>query len=138
MVSIKWIFEMILLSIMGIEDLKTQHIHMFWLILFTISGFLFASFGKTVVELSVITGLFLLISGIIVRKISKGGVGIGDIWLIAALPLWESGDRLLAICLLAVILSGIYSIVLTLWNHSIRSVAFVPWVGISGFILYWT
>lgn len=137
MVSIRIIFEWILLLIMGIQDYRRQEIHIVLLILFTVIGLAICFIEKSLVQsgITMMCAFLILTAGLLVRKCSKGGIGMGDIWLLSALALWEFGYRLSDICIVAVILSGINSFVVYFWKQPQKAIAFVPWVGVSSLLL---
>lgn len=137
MVSVKMLLEFVLLLVMSIQDYRTQEIHMGFLFLFTGMGFIFCIWQQNEMQIMIriLCGLWILGIGFLVWKITKGGIGLGDVWLISCMALWETGTRLWEICVLAIMLSGIHSILMYLWKQTSKTIAFVPWVGISTVVL---
>lgn len=137
MVSIKYIFEFVLLGVMGIEDLKKQEFHTLWCFVFMIAGigFCLVLYGFRHLLVSVVCGIWIVLIGILIRKITRKGIGGGDVWILAILPLWENDNVLWTIYVLAIVLSGIYSAVITIWKQTQKTIAFIPWIGVADFFV---
>ena len=136
MVSVKIGIEWFLLLIMSIEDYKTKKISVCLLVSFMLCGFgsMLLLNDRSMIYMSLFCSIWIGILGLIVYKVSKKGIGFGDIWLMTSLPFWETGMRFFYICILSIVFSGLCSIFLYLKKSSNSEIAFVPWVGMAVFI----
>lgn len=126
------------LSIMSIEDIRRREIRRIWLIGLGIAGTVFAIVSGDIdgawYLLRLVPGLVCLL----VAWITKEQVGFGDASLILILGLYCSVMELLNVCMIALSLAGIVSLILlTIAKKSKKyELPFIPFILLSRMVVF--
>lgn len=130
MVWIRILAEGSLLTVIGYQDYRHQDLSVVWLTVFSIAGVLWSLYINAALA-AVLISIWVLCTGILAKKASHGGVGNGDLWILASMPYWEQGISLWAVYGLALLLAGVYSVWMLIKASERDGFAFVPCVWIS-------
>ena len=114
-----WISHSLALAILGyltFEDVKKQKVPLFMLLAFLLTGAaLKAVMDPRGLPLSLLLAFWLLLGCLVARKLSQGGLGQGDVWILFSLPFWKEGSSLFAVIAAAFISAALYGTVRYGW-----------------------
>jgi len=124
-----------LLLRLSVEDIRTGFLHDRWVFPLALSGLCMAILGQRTI-VSAVAGA-LLGGGLllVVRILSHGGIGGGDVKLAAALGIWTGLSGILPALFVAFVLGSFWGIVLLLRGCGRRAkLPFGPCLAIGGII----
>ncbi len=132
MVCLRELTGILLLSIMSARDIKEQKIHIMWILVFAVFGCAMCYLvRKEAFFLSLGTSAWIAGCCFLASKVSRNGIGRGDIWLLSLLPVWKEGDDLILTFFLAFVCAAIYSLIRFGIRDRTRRFAFIPWISIG-------
>jgi leader peptidase (prepilin peptidase) / N-methyltransferase len=136
--KIQWVIKGILgimLIICGISDIKSRKISLSIVIFSFISMVIFISFNKEVSYISGLGGVLVGVFLLILSRITKGEIGIGDglIFCVTGLGLgmWDNLCLLVYSLFFASIFAGV--VLVTKWMDKKQVIPFVPFV-LAGYL----
>ena len=124
-----------LLLRLSVDDIRTGFLRNKWVALLAAAGLVMVLFGQ-VALLSAVSGALLGGGGLfVVRVLSHGGVGGGDVKLAAALGIWTGFEGILPALFIAFLLGSLWGIVLLLRGSGRKAkLPFGPCLSVGGTI----
>ncbi len=127
MVFLIRVLEILLLGIMAFTDLRERYVHVGWLVLFSLGGIMSSILQGSPLLLQALCGAWILGSCLLAGKLSHGGIGGGDIWILTVLAFWENGIGLWIVLGISFILSAACALLLRKRKNQ-EDMPFVPFV----------
>ncbi len=127
-----WVRELAAGALLGwltLEDIKTKKLPMAGLIGFLAGGILLSILldGRRIL-IQGLLALWILGCCFLATRISKQGIGSGDLWILAGLPFWKAGNEFLWILMIAFSAGAIYGCLRFGIRDRKQRFAFVPWI----------
>ncbi len=121
---------LILLMICAIEDFKRKEVTVTYILLFGIAGVVLHLFYPNCSIYSILWGVLLGISVMVVSLLSRGSIGMGDGILLAVTGIYLGGYENLELFLVGLFLAGIWSLGLLVLKKKKRKeqIAFIPFL----------
>ena len=129
---IKWILVFVLLIPCTITDIKKRQVNVIWILLCGMIGlilFLWEHSFYLQLFIHVLPGFIL----IIISKVSKGGIGMGDCYIVLAMGLIIGWNYTIFCLFIALVGSSITSIIRMIKKGK-KEIAFVPYLLVSSVI----
>ncbi|PKM94584.1 MAG: hypothetical protein CVU84_11000 [Firmicutes bacterium HGW-Firmicutes-1] len=139
--SMIYIFLVYVLCMLTIHDLLDKCIPLRWLVLGGVMGSVMLVYNPNISILEGIAGSFITgVLLVIISKVTRGGIGIGDGFVFAFISLIVGWKMALTVLILAFMLSGFIGIVLFVLkkvNHK-TSIPFMPFILAVTIFILWT
>lgn len=128
----------IFLIILSFEDLKTKMISDKFILCILVVSVVFRiiSFGIVETLNGIMTATFIVLVILLIRKVFKQNIGIGDLKLLAVLSLSYGYAGMINVLFYSVIIAMLYSIVMIVLKKKNKhsEIAFVPFISVGCFL----
>lgn len=138
--SMHYLFLIYILIMITIHDIKDKTIPTDWLVLGTTIGLVFLIYNPNIKLLEGIVGSCLFFFGLYtISKLSKGGIGIGDVLIFALISFLTGWKMTITILILALLLSGMLGLILYVVKKIDKktSIPFMPFILIAILFILW-